>query len=138
MTETYVLDACALIAFLADEEGANKVEALLKKAESPDCFLYMNKVNVLEIYYGIYREEGKARADETFDLIMILPISIVDELEDIVFKEAGRIKATRKLSLADAILLGRAKIMNAKVVSSDHHEFDSIEEQEELEFLWIR
>ena len=51
MTDTFVLDACALIALLADEEGADKVEHSLRKAETDDCLIYMNKINILEIYY---------------------------------------------------------------------------------------
>jgi len=44
MKETFVLDACALIAFLEDEDGANKVEDILKKAEREDCVIYINKL----------------------------------------------------------------------------------------------
>ena len=34
MKEVYVLDACALIAFLNDEKGAEKMEKLLEDAAS--------------------------------------------------------------------------------------------------------
>jgi predicted nucleic acid-binding protein len=67
MKKEYVLDACGLIAFLSDEEGSEKVESLLKKAERKEHIVYMHQINVLEVYYGIYREVGKDKAEEAYD-----------------------------------------------------------------------
>ena len=50
MNETFVLDVSALIAFFMDESGADTVETVLQKARMEECVVYMNKVNVLEIY----------------------------------------------------------------------------------------
>jgi len=52
MKKTFVFDACALIAFLNDEVGSDIVEKLLEKAISGKTDLIMNKINLLEIYYG--------------------------------------------------------------------------------------
>lgn len=52
----------------------------------------MNKINILEIYYGIYREIGKRKAEETLSIIYNLPITITDTLTDEIFKEAGPYK----------------------------------------------
>lgn len=138
MKKIYILDACALLAFLLDEEGAEKVESILEKGNTSNCTIYMHKLNVLEIYYGVYREEGKTKANEVLDRILALPIKIINELDDSVFKEAGRLKATQRISLADSILLAQAKVNKASVVSADHHEFDEIEKQKEIKFFWIR
>ena len=54
--KSYVLDACAVIAFILDEEGADKVENLLSLSSSGKCALYLNKINLLEIYYNFKRE----------------------------------------------------------------------------------
>lgn len=35
----YVVDACALLAFLNDEPGAEMVDALLQKAKNAECTL---------------------------------------------------------------------------------------------------
>ncbi len=66
------------------------------------------------------------------------PIDIVETLNDDVFKEAGRLKAKYKVSLADSIVLGEAIVRNAVVLTCDHHEFDIIEQQEHIQFDWIR
>jgi len=136
--KNFVLDACALIAFLADEEGAEKVEYILRKAETDDCLIYMNKINILEIYYLVYREEGKEKAEKTLEKILALPIIVIEKLEDDVFKEAGGLKATYKMSLADSVALAEAKTKNAEILTSDHHEFDLVEKKEEIKFYWIR
>ena len=69
MMEIFVLDACSLIAFFNDEEGADQVENLLRMAEEKKVKLYMNKLNILEIYYGVYRDDGEKVAEETFHKI---------------------------------------------------------------------
>ena len=138
MTDNYVLDACALIAFLNDETGAEKIEELLLQAEKTLCRLFINKVNLLEIYYGVYRECGETEAEAVMNIIHDLSIDIVDTLSDDTFKTSGRLKATYKISLADSIALAEAITRDAKLVTTDHHEFDSIDQKNELSFYWIR
>ena len=106
MSNSYVLDACALLALINNEEGADSVEAILREALDGKVEVYMNKINVYEIYYGIYRVEGKDKADETYQLIQRQPINIIDTFEDDVFKEAAKLKSKYKMSLADSIALG--------------------------------
>jgi predicted nucleic acid-binding protein len=134
----FVFDACALIALLADEEGADKVEYILRKAETEYCLIYMNKINILEIYYWVYREESKEKAEKVLEKILSLPIIVIETFEDNVFKEAGRLKATYGMSLADSIALAEAKIRKAEILTSDHHEFDVVEKKEKIKFYWIR
>ncbi|OIP37792.1 VapC toxin family PIN domain ribonuclease [Candidatus Desantisbacteria bacterium CG2_30_40_21] len=138
MKETFVLDACALIAFLDDEDGADKVENILRRARRGDCVIYMNKVNVLEIYYGVFREYSKEKAEEILAKILALPIIVIDMLKDNVFKEAGRLKAIYKISLADSIALAETKIRETQILTADHHEFDPIDKEGEAIFYWIR
>jgi predicted nucleic acid-binding protein len=106
LSNSYVLDACALLALINNEEGADSVEAILREALDGKVEVYMNKINVYEIYYGIYRVEGKDKADETYQLIQRQPINIIDTFEDDVFKEAAKLKSKYKMSLADSIALG--------------------------------
>jgi PIN domain nuclease of toxin-antitoxin system len=61
--ERYVFDACSVIAFFEKESGFEKVKELLEKANNGGCIITMNKLNVLEIYYGLYREDSKEVAE---------------------------------------------------------------------------
>ena len=138
MRGKYVLDACAVIAFLNDEEGAHRVEQLLSQCDQAPNTLFMHEINLLEIYYGVYRDEGKEIAEQTYVKVFDLPIKFVTGLRENVFREAGRLKAVYKISLADSIALSEAKIRRIPLVTCDHHEFDPIQDKNELDFFWIR
>lgn len=138
MKDSYVLDACALLAMINNEPGADRVEAVLREAFLGNIEVYMNKINVYEIYYGIYRANGREMAEEVYILIKKQPINIIDSFSDEVFVEAARLKSKYKMSLADSIALGEAIVRKAELLSSDHHEFDAIEKEEGIKFYWIR
>jgi len=59
MNNVYVLDACALLALINNEQGADRVEAVLREALNGNTEVFMNKINIYEVYYGIYRVEGQ-------------------------------------------------------------------------------
>ena len=65
----YVLDACALLAFLNDEEGADEVEELLKQSVTDSVSVSMSIVNLLEAYYGELRDKGDEIAQIVLDMI---------------------------------------------------------------------
>ena len=138
MSGKFVLDTCALIAFFNDEDGADKVQQLLRQGDRPPNNLFMHEINLLEIYYGVYRDESEELAEQTYVKVLNLPIKVVTGLRKNVFKEAGRLKAVYKISLADSIALAEAKIRRIPLVTCDHHEFDPIEDNNELDFFWIR
>lgn len=56
-----VLDACALIAFLVNEEGADRIADLLI---NDDC--YIHAANVYEVYYDML-ERSSEQAANTYD-----------------------------------------------------------------------
>jgi len=60
------------------------------------------------------------------------------KLDDLVFFEAGRLKATYGISLADAIALGLASSAGEPLITSDHHEFSAIEQNENIAIMWFR
>jgi PIN domain nuclease of toxin-antitoxin system len=138
MSRSLVLDACALIAFLNDEDGAEEVEKLLQEGERRPGSLLLHEVNLLEVYYGIYREESEAMARQVLRRIADLPIEVVRGLAEQVFFQAGKWKATYGVSLADSIALAEAKCRNVPLVTCDHHEFDKLDRAGELQFVWIR
>ena len=51
---------------------------------------------------------------------------------------AGFYKVNYKISFADSFVLALATIKKATIISSDHHEFDAIENSSSLQFNWIR
>ena len=138
MNKVYVLDACALIAALSGEDGAAIVEAAYNEVASGEAEILMNIVNLLEVYYDDYRIHGKNSANKMVAAIMESSTNIVSNIGNDIFAEAGRLKASYRISLADAIVLAQALATNGILLTSDHHEFDVIEATEPIQFMWIR
>lgn len=125
----YVFDACALIAFLNQEAGSDKVEWLLKQKEGVRL---MSIINVYEVCYDAARASGLGEGMALYQKIKTLPLDIIREFDDQMLKHAISFKIT------DAIALGLAKTRNAILVTADHHEFDPIDQANALDFHWIR
>ena len=138
MAVKYVLDSCALLAYVYDEAGSGVVESALNQADENMAVLYMNKLNLFEVYYDILRSEGLQQAEDFYGMVQMSSINVIDGLSDFVFREAGRIKTQYKMSLADSIALGEASVLGATILTSDHHEFDIVEQSEKIKFAWIR
>ena len=133
----YVLDACAVIAFINDEEGAEIIEKILLGAVKKENKVIINKINLLEIYYNFLREYDSETLKEAYRRIISLPMEINDLLNDDLFYKAARLKATYRISLADSIALAEASIRKAELLTSDHHEFDIVEANEKIRFRWF-
>ncbi|MDR2589930.1 MAG: PIN domain-containing protein [Oscillospiraceae bacterium] len=134
----YIIDACALIAVLNKEEGAEFTRDLINQANEGDITISMNIINLLEVYYGIRRELGNDIASKVLFSVRESSINIIETISQAVFEEAGRLKSTYKISLADSLALAEASLANAFLLTSDHHEFDIIEKSENIKFNWIR
>lgn len=132
--KTYVLDACALIAYISDEEGAQVVETLLAGNNQ----IIVSIINVYEVYYDALRTSGIDRANSILKDIERLPVKIIKHISKETILEAAKFKINYSISLADSFVLGLAVLLNASIVTSDHHEFDVIEKKTSLNFHWIR
>lgn len=135
MNKVFVLDACAVIAFLNAEEGGDKVSNLLEDTENE---VLMHMINLCEVYYGFYRADGKERADVVIESLSQLPVEYVNDLSINFLKVVGKYKANHKISLADAFVLGLAEKTRGNVVSTDHREFDAIDHEKLIKFYWLR
>ena len=128
----YILDSFAVLAYLGNEEGANKVEELIDKAEKGEIRLFMNYVNLGEVYYIVAREFGTAKANEAVAIVKRLPIEFVEVNESLALT-AGRIKAMHSLSYADAFVVATAIDKRGIIVTGDR-EFEGVYP----DILWIR
>lgn len=119
----YVMDATAMIAFLNGEPGADVVANLLLKANSTSL---AHAINCCEVYYGAYRESGEATAEQAIAKIADVGIRLRDDFDPDFWKEAGKLKASHRMSLADAIAVALALRVGGALVTSDHHELDPV------------
>jgi len=84
------------------------------------------------------RVKNSKIADELLKAVEAMPLEIVTLIENRLLKEVGAIKATQKVSLADAFAVGLAIISKAHLVTSDHHELEQLERSGIIQVLWIR
>jgi predicted nucleic acid-binding protein len=135
----YLLDACALLAFLGGEDGAHTVKELLSKAARGEITVNIHAANLIEVYYDRIRTVGPEEANNTIlEIYNTFPITVTDTISPAILREAAYFKATGKMSFADAILVATARCTGATVVTCDHAELDPIEQHEHISFLWIR
>ena len=132
------MDACALIALIQQEDGADIVENILVEAMDGLCVVSMHRLNLLEVYYGYLRTDGKEVADKHISMIENSCINISETITKKIMVDAGLLKTSYNLSLADTIALALAKSEQAVLVTSDHHELDAVEKGSDIDFLWIR
>lgn len=118
-----VIDACAMIAFLRNEPGAEFVEMILTHP-TDRCFAHA--VNLCEVYYDFLRKSDVRTARAIEDLLRI-GIRSRRDMSRAFWQRIGTLKSTiRKISLADCFALALSEKLHGDVVTSDHHEFDPL------------
>lgn len=117
-----VLDACAIIAYLRDEAGADVVETALNNDE---CIVHA--LNMCEVYKDcLARGENKQKADQLLLDLQSIGLNSCEEMDEELWKNAALLKSKHKMSLADCFALSLAARKNGKLLTSDHHELDSL------------
>jgi predicted nucleic acid-binding protein len=132
------LDACALIALLAGERGAEKVRDIIQDAIDGKVTVKINQINLLEVYYHIINIYDQNKADEMLETIKKFPIEVIIGLEDNTFNEAGRIKSKYKIPLGDSIVVAECIIRKGTLVTSDHSDLEKMEKAEKIMINWFR
>lgn len=110
----YLLDTSAILTLLEDEEGAQRVESLLRREEVLLPFLAL-----LETYYITLQEQSEDVADKRYALLKQLSATILWNVDEPTLLTAGRLKANYRLSLADALIAAFAVRHGAVLVHKD-------------------
>jgi predicted nucleic acid-binding protein len=134
----YILDACAVIAVLAGEKGAENVKKIVQDAIDGKIIVKINQINLMEVYYHICKIYNQEEANKVIDKIKEFPIEIINGLNENVFKEAGRIKAKYKIPLGDSIAVAECINNNGILVTSDHDDFTIFEKEKIIKINWFR
>lgn len=127
----YVLDAWAVVAWLADESpAADQVENLLEEGNQ----LRIHRNNVVEVLYLALRR-SEERASEVAEALGALPVRIV-ETSDALMWRAARIKADHGFGFADAFAAATAIETDSVLVTGDR-DFAELDELADLEVEWV-
>ena len=129
-----VLDACALLALLQDEPGAEKMEQLFHAAAEADRPVYISAVNWAEVLYKMERKFGLYGLTGARHFLQTMPLEAVP-VDCELAEAAAHLKNTYKLGLADAFAAALAKHKKAELVTADH-EFKAVEK--EIKINWLK
>ena len=138
MSNVFILDACALIALFAGERGAEKVSDIIQDAIDEKATVKINQINLLEVYYYIINIYDQNKANEMLNVIRKFPIEVIIGLDDDTFNEAGRIKSKYKIPLGDSIAVAECITRSGILVTSDHSDFEKVENAEKIMINWFR
>jgi len=116
----YLLDTSAILTLLEDEEGADRVETLLREGEVLLPFLVL-----LEAYYITLQEQPEDIAGQRYALMKQLPATFLWSVDEPVLLTAARFKARYRLSLADSLIAAFAFQHKAILVHKDP-EFEAL------------
>jgi predicted nucleic acid-binding protein len=134
----FILDACALIAFLGEERGKGfeAVDALFARTDEEDITIFISIINLTEVLYHFIRDLGEDAASELLNNVGELPLTVIRTITDDVYRGAARLKTRCSMSLGDTFLCGTAKSIGAAIVTKDG-EIRKAEGPEALSVLWI-
>lgn len=133
MTECYVLDSFAVLAYLRAEPGGARVQELLEASAAGALLLLLSLINYGEVAYIAERKGGVHAAESALALLDQLPIDIVAPSR-VLTMAAARIKASYTLSYADAFAAALAQAHAAPIVTGDP-EFGSVASLIQVEWL---
>jgi uncharacterized protein len=135
---SYIVDACALIAYLFDEDGAGLFENLLIQARNNEIEMVMHVANLGEVYYDIVKRNDVATAQETYKDVKHLPIRFEDRISDAIVFKIGEVKTTYRISYADTFAVALTFISSAELITTDHKEFEPLEKAGIVKIKWLR
>jgi PIN domain nuclease of toxin-antitoxin system len=119
----YVLDACAILAYLWDEPGANVVEDRLTE---PGSTGFAHVVNLCEVYYKVLRKSGVVAADGVLQVVAIAGVIAREDIDTPFWKDVGSQKSQGGISLADCFAVALTRRTAGTLVTTDHGELERI------------
>jgi ribonuclease VapC len=114
----WLLDTSALLALRDDEAGADEVAALLAKAQAGKVRCFGCFITLMEVLYRVWKDEGEVAGRLAHAQCFALPIEWLHETPEML-EAAARLKATQRLSLADAWIAAAAELKAATLVHKD-------------------
>lgn len=131
--KSVTLDSHAILRFAQDEEGADRVEELLRASEESQLKAYVNEINLGEVYYITMRRLGLESARRFLEQFSTLAVERVPASWEII-EAASELKAMHALSYGDCFAAATAIRCDAAIVTGDT-EFRKIEHRVSIEWI---
>lgn len=132
----YILDSFALLTYLQDEKGADRIAKLLERAEKQQVKLYMHTVNLGEVYYIVFRKEGELQADSIYGNIKRYPVEFIEQISEEFLLNAARLKGRFSLSFGNSFAIATAQALEGELITGDP-DMRVVEQKGLVKILWI-
>lgn len=131
-----IIDSSALIAYLANEPGADVVDELLNDVCNDCC---VHAVNLCEVYYDVLRRTDEATVKETVSRLTLAGLTTREDMDSDFWQDAGSFKANLiRISLADCFCVALTRRIDGELVTADHREMEPVAGQELCRVRFIR
>ena len=122
--QLFIFDACAVIALLREEFGAENIERLVVDP-SVECVIH--SISLCEAAYDAMRRKPALDLTEWTTDIEAFGLRVHWDIGYGLFADAAALKAYwRRVSLADCFALALARQLGGTLLTSDHHEMDPL------------
>lgn len=129
-----MLDASAVLDFLEDGSGAERIIQLVRGARHSSTPLLMSVLNWGEVLYQSWQRRGEESAKTTMADLARLPIELVPVDQSQVLK-AAEFKVVNKLPYVDCVAAALSTLRQATLVTADR-DFEKLGRR--IEILRIR
>lgn len=129
----YVFDSYAIIAFFADEKGANIVEKALDECLKGQAQGWMTVINWGEVFYATAKVKREKLAQQIIQSLEHYPLTVVEADKTLTW-EAACLKAKYPIAYADCFALALAKQKEAYLLTGDP-EFEKVKEN--IRIIWL-
>ncbi len=113
-----VLDASALLRYVDNESGSERVAEYLQKALAAELAVLISSVNWGEVVYSVLKAHGE-KASSFISELKALPIEIVPTSMERA-EDAAHFKHIHRIPYADAFAGSLAAEMRARLVTADY------------------
>lgn len=124
-----VLDTSAILTLIEDEDGADRVEALIRSGRA-----VIPWVVLLETHYVSLQEHDRGEADRRYALLVESGVRVLWAIDEPTLLTASEIKGGHGLSFADALIAAYARRSGGLLVHKDP-EFEPLGQVQALEAL---
>jgi len=131
-----VMDSYALIGYLEDEPFAARIQKILQEARKGKTHLFLNALQLGEVYYITLREQGQSTADLVYARIKAFPLQIIDTLSEELLLTAASLKAAYPISYADSFAAATAMLFRCPLLTGDP-DFKALEADNLLAVEWL-
>jgi predicted nucleic acid-binding protein len=133
----YVLDASALIRYLDNESGAERVEAIIGECLAGRARCFVTAIQWGEVAGNVRKRFGAVFELKTMNRLLAAEIEIVPVSAERAV-QAAKLKVDCKISYADAFALDLAMQSAEHVLVTANYGFKVVENLARIEFLPVK